>query len=105
MDLERMAQQLPAIVTRMVDRFDNGQFAIRLEHRHAKASANRIVTAILLAAFLLASSILLAQKVSPAPWGISIPGALGYFAAFVLGARMIWLTRRHSFSRRERDWD
>jgi ubiquinone biosynthesis protein len=104
-DFERMAESVPRVVSNLVDRFEAGKFVMRMEHRHLKASANRLVVGLLVSSLLLASALLIAHSVHPLLFGLSIPGVAGYLVALLLGCRMIWVNRENLFYSRRDDWD
>jgi ubiquinone biosynthesis protein len=104
-DFERMAESVPRVVSNLVDRFEAGKFVLRMEHRHLKASANRLVVGLLVSSLLLASALLIAHNVHPLLFGLSIPGVAGYLVALLLGCRMIWVNRENLFYSRRDDWD
>jgi ubiquinone biosynthesis protein len=105
LDWQRTAEALPKFTANMMDRLDKGKFVFRLEHRHLKSAANRMVVGLFVSAMLVASSILLAFGVPPTIHRVSVIGALGYFAAGAFGLRMIWINRDNRVSEREGDWD
>lgn len=102
---ERMAESVPRIALNIVDRLDKGSFAIRLEHRHLKSAANRLVVGLFVSALLVASAILIARNVPPLAWGLSVFGMLGYVIAVVFGIRMLWVNRDKLVSDRDGDWE
>jgi ubiquinone biosynthesis protein len=104
-DFERMAESVPRVVSNLVDRFEAGKFVLRMEHRHLKAAANRLVVGLLVSSLLLASALLIAHSVRPLLFGLSIPGVAGYLVALLLGCRMIWVNRENLFYSRRDDWD
>jgi ubiquinone biosynthesis protein len=95
-DWERMAQTVPRVVARLVDQFEEGKFALRLEHRQLKSTANRLVDGMLVSSLLVGSTILMAHNSRPTAWNLSVPGVAGYTIAIVLGARMLWVNWRKS---------
>ncbi|MFI5379866.1 MAG: ABC1 kinase family protein [Tepidisphaerales bacterium] len=104
-DWERTAEAVPKAVTHMIDRLENGRFAIHLEHQHLKSAANRVVVGMFISALLLASSILIARDVPPKLWGLSVLGMVGYGLGLVFGFRMLWTNRDRLVARRQGDWD
>jgi ubiquinone biosynthesis protein len=103
-DWERIAEGLPKFAATMMDRLDKGEFIFRLEHKHLKSAANRLVTGLLLSTFLLCSTLFIIKGVG-AIRGYSVPGIFGYAVTVAFGLRMIWINRDRRVSKREGDWD
>lgn len=104
-DWERMAESIPRVVQTTLDRLEDGNFAIRLQHQHLKSAANRLIVGLFISALLLASAILISRDVPPRIWGISVFGMVGYVIALVFGFRMLWVNRDNLVSDREGDWE
>ncbi len=104
-DLEKMAEAVPRTLTMIAENMNDRKFAIRLEHRHLKSAANRLVAGMFVSALLVGSTILLAREVRPAFFHISVFGLLGYFAAILYGTRMLWVNRDKKVSDADSDWD
>jgi ubiquinone biosynthesis protein len=104
-DWERMTETVPRVVLNTMDRLENGKFAVRLEHRHLKSAANRVVVGLFVSSLLLASSILIARNMPPLIWGISVLGMAGYVVAIVFGFHMLWVNRDKLVSDRDGDWE
>ena len=102
---DRMLESVPKVATDIVDRLEKGNFAVRLEHRHLKSAANRLVAGLFVSSLLLASSILIARNVPPLAWGLSIFGVLGYVAAVIFGFHILWVNRDNLVSDRDGDWE
>lgn len=60
----------------------------------------RQVQALLTGAWLLAGGLMLAGRVPPAPWNVSIPGALILLGAAGWSTWLLWIARRHL-----REWE
>lgn len=105
MELERSAESAPRLLSSLIERLEKGTFAIRMEHRHLKSAANRLVVGLFISALLVGSSILLSLGARPSVWGISIFGLLGFVAAVIFGFRMMWVNRDQHVSDRDGDWD
>ena len=84
-DWERLAQSLPHVIFEAMDRLEDGQFAVRLEHQNLKSAVDRLVGGLFISSLLLSSAMLIGHDVPPNAWGISIPGLAGYLVALVLG--------------------
>jgi len=92
-DWERLAEAVPRVILNAVDRFEDGQFAIRLEHRNLKSAVNRLIGGLFISSLLLSSALLITRNVPPLAWSVSIPGALGYIVALFYGAHLLWMYR------------
>ena len=88
-DWERLAQSLPHVIFEAMDRLEDGQFAVRLEHQNLKSAVDRLVGGLFISSLLLSSAMLIGHDVPPNAWGISIPGLAGYLVALVLGLHLI----------------
>lgn len=88
-DWNRVLEALPRDLGEMMGRIRTGQFHVHLDHHHLDPTVNRLVLGILSASLFLGSSLLWSMKAPPAPWGISIFGALGYLIALHLGWRTL----------------
>ena len=105
-DWERTAEALPKFTTNMMERLEKGKFVFKLEHRHLKSAANRLVTGLFVSSLLLSSTLLMTNSVRPSLFHrLSIIGLLGYSAAMAFGLRIIWINRDGRVSDREGDWD
>jgi ubiquinone biosynthesis protein len=90
---ERLAESAPRVMLNALDRLEDGQLAIRLEHRNLKSAVNRLIGGLFISSLLLSSTLLISRNVPPLAWGISIPGALGYIVAIFLGVHLLWMYR------------
>jgi ubiquinone biosynthesis protein len=104
-DWERMSEAVPRVVLNTMDRLENGKFAVRLEHRHLKSAANRVVVGMFVSSLLLASSILIVRNMPPLLWGVSVVGLVGYVGAVVFGVHMVWVNRDKLVEDRDGDWE
>ena len=92
-DWERLAEAIPRAILNAMDRFEDGQFAIRLEHRNLKSAVNRLIGGLFISSLLLSSALLISRNVPPLAWSVSIPGALGYIVALFFGVHLLWMYR------------
>ena len=90
---ERLAESVPRVVLNALDRLEDGQLAIRLEHRNLKSAVNRLIGGLFISSLLLSSTLLISRNVPPFAWGVSIPGALGYVVAIFFGLHLLWMYR------------
>jgi ubiquinone biosynthesis protein len=104
-DWHRMLESVPKAAVDIIDRFEAGRFSIKLEHRQLTVVANRLVAGLFISSLLLASAILIATKVPPTAWGISVFGFLGFLGAIVLGLSMLWANRENFMRFKKQDWD
>ena len=84
-DWDRLVRGFPRHANQILERVDQGQFQVNLEHRHLDTAINRLVLGIMTAALFIGSSLMLASKLPPAPFGISLFGFVGGIAALLLG--------------------
>jgi len=95
-ELIRMTTSLPQDVSDLADRLRKGRFNLRVHHEHLEnlshtldKSSNRISFALIIAALLIASSMLVAQQGTVLRLvSLETLGVIGYLAAAVLG---LWL--------------
>ena len=92
-DWERLAELIPRVMLNAMDRLEDGQLAIRLEHRNLKSAVNRLMGGLFISSLLLSSALLMSRNVPPLAWTISIPGALGYIVALFYGVHLLWMYR------------
>jgi ubiquinone biosynthesis protein len=90
---ERLAESVPRVVLNAMDRLEDGQLAIRLEHRNLKSAVNRLIGGLFISSLLLSSTLLISRNVPPLAWSISIPGAFGYVVAIFFGVHLLWMYR------------
>lgn len=92
-DWERLAETIPRVILNTMDRLDDGQLAIRLEHRNLKSAVNRLMGGLFISSLLLSSALLISRNVPPLAWNVSIPGAIGYLVALTFGVHLLWMYR------------
>ena len=90
---ERLAEAIPRVILNAMDRLEDGQLAIRLEHRNLKSAVNRLMGGLFISSLLLSSALLMSRNVPPLAWSVSIPGALGYIVALFYGVHLLWMYR------------
>jgi len=88
-DAGELASRLPEDVNVILSKFRQGKFQVRVQHEHLETlnktldkSSNRISFALIIAALLIGSSMLVAQE------NLQQVGMFGYFIAAVFG---VWL--------------
>jgi len=104
-DWERILESAPKIGLDIVDRLEKRKFAVRLEHRHLKSAADRLVVGLFISSLLIASTILIARSIPPLVWGLSAIGMLGYAIAISFGFHMLVTNRDKLVSDRDGDWE
>lgn len=88
-DWDRLARGFPRHANRILERVDQGQFQVNIEHRHLDTAINRLVLGIITSALFLGSSLMMAMKLPPTLFGISVFGFIGGVAAFVLAVLLL----------------
>ena len=98
-------EQLPDDVARLLRNARHGHFQVGIEIAHLKRvgdqidrSANRLAMALVIAALIIGSSIVMTVKGGPTLFGLPAFGFLGFFGAGVCGlwlVRAIWRSSHH----------
>ncbi len=81
---EKIVDQLPSILNRLINVVGKGDFEINLEHRNLEKSVNRMVMGMITSSIFLGSSLLWAFKVPPVYKGYSVVGVLGVLVSGIL---------------------
>jgi ubiquinone biosynthesis protein len=92
-DWAHLVESFPRDVGTLLRRIGTGAFELHLEHRRLERTVDRLVQGVLIAALMVASSLMWAQKAEPTIWGVSLVGALGYTLAGVLATRLVYMSR------------
>jgi len=95
-DVGELASKLPDDLQSIISKIRRGQFQVRVHHEHLESlikildkSSNRLSFALIIAALLIASSLLVAQEgMVMGLFALQALGIIGYVAAAVIG---IWL--------------
>lgn len=93
-DTSALLETLPRDLAEILRRARDGRLDVHLVHRGLDATVNRLVYGIISAALFLGSCQVLASRVPPLLFDISIFGALGCVAALLLGLRLLRAIRR-----------
>ena len=93
-DVNALLETLPRDLTEILHRAREGRLDIHLVHQGLEGTVNRLVYGLISAALFLGSCLLLANRVPPLLYDISIFGALGCLGALVLGLRLLRAIRR-----------
>ena len=88
-DWDRLVRGFPRHANQILERVDQGQFQVNLEHRHLDTSINRLVLGIITAALFIGSSLMMASAVPPTLFGLSVFGFVGGLTALVLGLLLL----------------
>ncbi len=93
-DWEHLIDMFPREVADLLERVRRGSFEVNLHHRRLDATINRLVLGVLTAALFMGSAMLWSRSAPPLVLGISLFGALGCFAAIVMGLRLLWAIQK-----------
>jgi ubiquinone biosynthesis protein len=90
-----MQRQIPRRITRIANKIERGDLAIRLEHKNLSGliqtlenASSRLTLGIILAALIIGSSMLITTTVGPSMFGVPAIGVVGYLISAVIG---LWL--------------
>jgi ubiquinone biosynthesis protein len=93
-DWNGLFESFPRDAAEILRRAREGRLDVHLVHRGLDATINRLVYGIVTAALFLGSCQVLASRVPPLVFDISLFGALGCAAAVLLGLRLLRAVRR-----------
>lgn len=93
-DWSALFDAFPRDVLEILRRGREGRLDVQLSHKGLDAPINRLVYGMLCAALFLGSCLLLANRVPPILFGVSLFGALGGFWSIVLGLRLFRAIKR-----------
>ena len=93
-DINTLLETLPRDLTEILHRARDGRLDVHLVHQGLEGTVNRLVYGIISAALFLGSCMLLANRVPPLVYDISVFGALGCFGSLVLSLRLLRAIRR-----------
>lgn len=93
-DWQRLGKRLPRRLDDLLARLERGRLDVRLTHRRAETTVNRLVQGIVVAALLVSSALLLAAETPPRLLEVSVPGAIGLLVAILLGLELLRAVRR-----------
>ena len=104
-DLLALYRVLPSRFSEIVDKLDRGELSVRFEHENLgglrntlQGVSNRLTLGIIIAALIIASSMIITTGVKPLLWGFPALGIIGYVISGVLGLWLIFTiirTRRY----------
>jgi len=93
-DIAALLETLPRDLAEILRRAREGRLDVQLSHKGLDAPINRLVYGMLCAALFLGSCLVLANRVPPVLWDISLFGALGCLGAIGLGLRLLRAIKR-----------
>jgi len=93
-DWNGLFESFPRDVSEILHRAREGRLDVHLAHKGLDAPINRLVYGLLSAALFLGSCLVLANRVPPLLFGISLFGALGCLGAILLGLRLLRAIKR-----------
>ncbi len=93
----RLQKQLPARIGRILEKVDHGDLNIQFEHRNLESMrstlenvANRVTLALIVAAMIVGSSMIITTGVEPLLFGFPTLGVVGYMISAILGLWLIY---------------
>ncbi len=94
-DWAHLVETLPRDLGTLLRRIGIGAFELHVEHRRLERTVDRLVQGVLIAALLVGSSLMWAQKAPPTLFDaeISIAGVLGFSLATLLAIRLVYVSR------------
>jgi ubiquinone biosynthesis protein len=101
-EFQELARTLPSDVSDIMAKFKNGEAKLRLEHRNLDTLArsldqvsNRVSFAIVLAALLIGSAIIVHSRIPPMWHGLPVIGVLGFGVSFLMGFSLLYSILKH----------
>ncbi len=102
LDMARLLRDIPGELRQIMDKLRRGRLRVEFEHQGLEPAlhthelaTNRLTFGIVLAAILIASSLLALGDIPPKWRGLPILGILGYLLSGVLGLGLLWSIIRH----------
>ncbi len=96
-DLYRLGEEFPAGIRDILHKARQGHLRLQFEHRNLEElvgemhrSSNRIAAALIIAALIVGSSMVVQSSLGPLLFGMPVLGLVGYLLASVLGLRLVW---------------
>lgn len=96
-DFSNLVEELPRGVRDTLRKVNAGELRIQFEHRNLEKltkefnqSSNRISSAVIIAALIIGSSLVMQVPLGPNFLGFPLLGVLGYLVASVLGLILLW---------------
>lgn len=96
-DLYRLAEDIPQSARDIITKIRQGELRVQFEHRNLDnlisemdRSSNRIASALIIAALIMGSSMVVQASVGPRLLGLPMLGLIGYLLASLLGLKLVW---------------
>jgi len=96
-DFSNLVEELPQGLRDTLRRVNAGELRIQFEHRNLKnfakeinQSSNRISSAVIIAALIIGSSLVMQVPSGPSLFGFPLIGVIGYLIASILGLLLLW---------------
>ena len=96
-DFSNLVEELPQGLRDTLRRINAGELRIQFEHRNLKnfakeinQSSNRISSAVIIAALIIGSSLVMQVPSGPSLFGFPLLGVIGYLIASILGLLLLW---------------
>jgi len=98
MEFKDLVFNSPKDIKDIINKLKNGKLKIEFEHmglddfeKTVNSSANRLSVAIIIAAILIGSSMILSAKIPPLIYGVSVFGIAGFAFATIMGIILIFI--------------
>ena len=96
-DFSNLAEELPQGLRDTLRKINAGELRIQFEHRNLEKlanefnqSSNRISSAVIIAALIIGSSLVMQVTLGPSFFGFPLVGVIGYLIASLLGLLLLW---------------
>ena len=96
-DFSNLVEELPQGVRDTLRKVNAGELRIQFEHRNLdkltkefNQSSNRISSAVIIAALIIGSSLVMQVSSGPSLFGLPLLGVIGYLIASILGLLLLW---------------
>ena len=96
-EISSLIEEFPQRTRAILNKAASGKFAIQFEHQNLERlvsalsrSSNHIASALVIAALIVGSSLVMQVPLSPILFGYPLIGIFGYLLASVLGLKLIW---------------
>jgi ubiquinone biosynthesis protein len=86
---DRLLRTVPGDLNNLLASVRAGTMSVHLDHRRLDPVVNRLVLGLLTSSLLLGSSLLWSLHAEPVVGGVSLFGAIGYAAAFIMGVTLL----------------
>jgi ubiquinone biosynthesis protein len=97
MEFLTLQRRLPRQIAQITEKIDRGELKIHFEHENLgglrntlENTSNRLTFGIIIAAMIIASSMIITTGVGPLLFGFPALGIVGYVISGILGLWLIW---------------